>query len=93
MALVREYNALNERKVLDRAVVPAVIGLVENATVGTAMWIRVLVTDPNTVSVTDATAAYDLNDLKTIVDGIANSGSDSGVVIAKDSNGVVSIST
>ena len=93
MALVRDYNALNERKVIDREVVPAVIGLVNNATVGAAMWIRVLVTDQNTVTVADATADYDLNDLKTIVDGIANGGSDTGVVIAKDSEGVVSIST
>lgn len=92
MATVKEYNALNERKVR-RQVMPAVEELVNNATVGTALWVRILVTDPNTVSVTNATTAYDLNDYKTIVDGISNSSSDTGVVIAKDSNGVVSVST
>ncbi len=92
MGTLREENALYERKTLAKAL-PAVERILMGATIGSRKWISVLITDENTVTVTDQTTAYDLNDLKTIVDGIANSGSDTGVVIAKDSNGVVSIST
>ncbi len=92
MGLVRDENALYQRKVIAKYQ-PAVDLLVNKATVGTRLWISILVTDENTVTVTDQTAAYDLNDFKTLVDGIANNTSDTGVVVAKDSNGVVSVST
>jgi hypothetical protein len=92
MGLLRDENALYQRKVTAK-LQPAVDLLANQSTVGTRFWISVLITDENNVSVTDATAAYDLNDLKTIVDGISDDSSDAGVVIAKDSEGVVSIST
>ncbi len=89
MGLLRDENALYTRKAMAK-IAPAVELIANASTIGTAFWVRVLITDENNVSVTDATAAYDLNDYKTKVDGVANSGNTSAN-IAKDANGVVSL--
>lgn len=91
MGTVRQENAIYERRVLN-AVLPAIQTLVLNATVTTPLYVRILVTNDTDVDVDNVTS-YDLEDLKTIVDGLANGASDTGVVVAKDAQGVVSIST
>lgn len=91
MGTVRQENAINQRRI-DNKVLPAVALLVSNSTIGTPLYVRIDIDDPTTVSVTDV-SAYDFEDAKTIFDALANGASDTGVVFAKDSEGVKSIST